>query len=143
MFFNRCVLLVARRPRGPFFSGQIIANHCRTKAKKFCLTEGSVHIHSLVINKLLNRLTAWGAFRSPPMTPGIALKIAAARYAPLRRHLAGRADSTSLSRPPSGRRPGGQPLMCACVLANFLYAPQPPRGESFANMRQYCRVNRG
>ncbi|HGV3498808.1 TPA: hypothetical protein ACNGY8_004454, partial [Klebsiella michiganensis] len=62
---------------------------------------------------------------TPPMTPGIALKIAAARYAPLRLHLAERADSTSLSRPPSGHRPGGQSWMRACVLANFLDAPNP------------------
>ena len=60
------------------------------------------------------------------MTPRMALKIAAARSAPLRLHLAERADSTSLSRPPSGRRPGGQSWMRACVLANFPDAPNPP-----------------
>lgn len=59
------------------------------------------------------------------MTPSMALKIAAARSAPLRLHLAERADSTSLSRPPSGRRPGGQSWMRACVLANFPDAPNP------------------
>ena len=60
------------------------------------------------------------------MTPRMALKIAATRSAPLRLHLAERADSTSLSRPPSGRRPGGQSWMRACVLANFPDAPNPP-----------------
>ena len=87
--------------------------------------EYSVHRPSSLFHCALCGCTAWGAFRPPPMTPRMALKIAAARSAPLRLHLAERADSTSLSRPPSGRRPGGQSWMRACVLANFPDAPNP------------------
>ena len=63
-----------------------------------CSGEYSVHFCGMFRSRCIRHfshtrcgVTAWGAFRSPPMTPGIALKTAAARYAPLRLHLADRA----------------------------------------------------
>ena len=45
------------------------------------------------------RVNGMGGVHPPPMPPGIALKTAAARYAPLRLHLADRAGLPPLSRP--------------------------------------------
>ena len=73
------------------------------------------------------RVNGMGGVHPPPMPPGIALKTAVARYAPLRLHLADRAGlDVPVSTCLSDRRPGGQSWMRACVLANFPDAPNPP-----------------
>ena len=67
----------------------------------------------------------------PPMPPGIALKTAAARYAPLRLHLADRAGLPPCLDLPSGRLTGRLPLA----------VPEQPDGgdEGIASRRFSCR----